>query len=353
MKPVVTHVITGLNTGGAELMLSRLMDLHGDSAFSHRVVCLTDEGPVADTIRAAGVPVRNLNMARGLPNPIAIRRLARMIAADRASVVQTWLYHADLIGGLAGRMAGVPVAWGIHHSRLDPETTSRSLRMTVRAGACLSSRVPTAIICCAEASRVAHIEHGYAADRMVVIPNGFDVRLFRPDSAARSRIRTELGIPEDHLLVGIAGRFVSLKNHRMFVEAAGQLRRSRADVHFVMAGDGLHADNPELSSWIEDAAVTDRMHLLGRRQDLNQVLAALDVCTLTSRTEAFPLVIGEAMATGIPCVATDVGDASYLIADTGRIVPSNDVSAFVAASEISWCLIPASDSAWEPALASA
>jgi glycosyltransferase involved in cell wall biosynthesis len=333
MKPTVVHVITGLKTGGAEQMLSRITALHAGSAFRHSVICLTDEGPVADTIRAQGVPVRNLAMARGLPNPVAIARLARTIRAERAAVVQTWLYHADLVGGIAARLAHVPVAWGIHHSKLDTASATRSLRLTVAASARVSGIVPAAIVLVGEASRAAHIAHGYRADRMVVIPNGFDVAQFRPDPIARAAIRRELGVGDDAFLIGIAGRFVALKNHRMFVEACAEVGRNYPHAQFLMAGDGLDPSNPELTGWIDATGLADRYHPIGRRSDMPRILAALDLCVLTSRTEAFPLVIGEAMATGVPCVATDVGDTAFLIDGAGEVVPSEDVTAMAAAIE--------------------
>jgi glycosyltransferase involved in cell wall biosynthesis len=331
MKPVIAHVITGLNTGGAEMMLSRLVARHEQSAFQPIVYCLTDEGPVADQIRALGIPVHNLGLRRDAPNPLVIATLARRLRRERVEVVQTWLYQADLIGGLAARLARIPVAWGIHNSRLDGDAVGRNLALAIQACRAVSRVVPNCIVCCAEAARIVHAEMGYPRDRMTVIPNGFELDQFRANPAARIRIPSELGIGPEEPVVLIAGRFVPLKNHRLFVEAAGIVANCAPNAHFVMVGEGLDTANPELATWIAATSHQTRFHPLGRRMDMADLLSATDIVALTSRTEAFPLVIGEAMATGVPCVSTFVGDARQLIGETGRIVPVPDAHAFAAA----------------------
>jgi glycosyltransferase involved in cell wall biosynthesis len=328
MKPVLAHVITGLNTGGAEMMLANILAHHQQSHFRPVVYCLAEQGPIADRIRALGVPVHSLDMRSGLPDPRAIRRLARALREEQAVVAQTWLYHADLIGGLAARMAGIPVVWGIHNSTLHGNASSRGLRMVIRVCRWLSPVVPSAIVCVAESAKAAHVAMGYPARKMTVIPNGFDLTRFRPNPDARRRIRAELAIDPDAPVILIAGRFAPLKNHRMFVAAAEIVANRYPETHFVMVGDGLGATNRELTEWVEQTGHPTRFHLLGRQSDMPELLAAADLIALTSNTEAFPLVIGEAMASGVPCVCTDVGDARSLIGDTGRIVPVGATAAF-------------------------
>ena len=331
MKPVVAHVITGLNTGGAEQMLAQLVERQAHSAFRHVVICLTDAGPIADRILLAGVPVHDLGMHRNVPSPIAVIKLARIIRTERAAVVQTWLYHADLIGGLAASLARRPVAWNIRRSSLDPAITGRGVMLTARLCARLSGRLPRAIVCCADAARQSHVAFGYDAPKMRVIPNGFDTNRFQPDPDVRRRIRDELGLDADNLAVAILGRFVSQKNHRMFVEAASQIASAHPDARFIMAGRGLDSGNAVLGGWIAATGLQDRFRLLGLRADVPDLLTGLDIVTLTSHTEGFPNVIGEAMAAGVPCVATDVGDTALLLGETGKVTPRGDTSAFASA----------------------
>jgi glycosyltransferase involved in cell wall biosynthesis len=334
MKAV--HVITSTHTGGAEVMLLRLLQqLQQDPAagYDPYVISLLEPGAISAQIEALGIPVESLSARRGVPTPTMVGRLARIMRRERPVVVQTWMYHADLIGGLAARVAGnIPVAWGLHHSNLSPSFNKRSTLLTARACAHASRWLPSAIVCCAESTRKLHREFGYDADKLMVIPNGFDLDIFRPDPEAPASVRRELGIPETTRLIGVAARFHPQKDHETFVKAAEQIAATREDTHFLLCGDLVTWDNEELVGWIDAAGIRDRFHLLGRRRDLGRIQASLDVACLSSQGgEAMPLTIGEAMASGVPCVVTNVGDAARLVGDTGRIVPTRDPAAMAEA----------------------
>ena len=353
----VTHVITGLNIGGAETMLYRLLQ-HSDKAeFEHRVISMTDIGATGEKIRALGVPVRALEMRRGVPNPLGVLRLARWLNQEPPDVLQTWMYQADLVGGLAARLAGgVPVAWGIHSAYLDPHSLKRSKIWTIRACVWASRWLPTRIVCCSEASLKVHAELGYPVNKMLTIPNGCDLVTFKPDREARSAVRRELGLHEGTPLIGLVARFddrpaesggaqsevreavarprptnsdlASPKDHRTFIRAAALLHARVPDANFVLCGVGITWQNTQLTEWIDAAGIRARSHLLGRRLDIPRVTAALDVATSSSAySEAWPLVLGEAMACGVPCAVTDVGDSALIVGDTGRVVPPRDPEA--------------------------
>jgi glycosyltransferase involved in cell wall biosynthesis len=245
-------------------------------------------------------------------------------------LVQTWLYHADLIGGIAARLAGLPVVWGVHHASVDAQMKTTT-RLVVRSCAALSNWLPERIVCCAEATKAGHVRLGYAAAKSVVIPNGFDASQFKPDAGARLSVRQERGIQEGTILIGYFARFHPDKDHAVFVEAAGTLHRDFPDVHFVLCGQEITPDNPTLLAWVEAAGVRDRVHLLGLRQDIPRLMASLDVFSLSSRNEAAPLVIGEAMACGVPCAVTDVGDSAEMVGNTGEVVPPRDPQALALA----------------------
>lgn len=329
----VVHVITGLQMGGAEMMLLRLLKQLRGSDYDPYVVGLTEPGPISDEIANLGVPIEALAAKRGAPSPATVFRVARIIRRVRPDVVQTWMYHSDLIGGLAARAAGSPpVAWGLHHSNLSPAFNKRSTLMTARTCARLSRVLPAAIVCCAESTMRLHAELGYDEEKLLVIPNGFDVEAFRPDPAARADVRRELGLPDEARLVGMVARFHPQKDHQTFVQAAGLVRARRDDTHFVLCGGFLDWNNAELVRWIEEAGARDRFHLLGPRSDVSRIQASLDVAALSSQGgEAMPLAIGEAMACGVPCAVTDVGDAALLVGDTGRVAPPRDPEALAAA----------------------
>jgi glycosyltransferase involved in cell wall biosynthesis len=329
----VVHVITGLKMGGAEVMLLRLLKQLRSHDYDPYVVGLTEPGPVSDEIVGLGVPLEALSAKRGAPGPATVYSVARILRRVRPDVVQTWMYHSDLIGGLAARAAGnPPVAWGLHHSNLSPAFNKRSTLVTARTCARLSRVLPAAIVCCAESTRRLHAEFGYDEDKLLVIPNGFDLDTFRPDPVARADVRRELGLPNETRLIGLIARFHPQKDHETFIRAAGIVRAQRDDTHFVLCGDFLDWNNAELVGWIERAGVRDRCHLLGRRSDVGRIQASFDVAALSSQGgEAMPLTIGEAMACGVPCAVTDVGDAARLVGDTGRVAPPRDPAALAAA----------------------
>ncbi|TEB06592.1 putative glycosyltransferase EpsF [Pelotomaculum schinkii] len=324
-KIKLLHLITDLHVGGAEMMLYKLLSNIDREVFEVEVVSLTDTGPVGIKIRELGVPVRALEIRKKAPNPLKLLQFARQIRQSPPHCIQTWMYHADLAGGLASVLAGrIPVIWGIRHSRLDPQSTKRTTLWIAGICARLSRKLPAKIVCCSEASRQVHAELGYETGKMVVIPNGFDLSAYKPDPSSRIYVRRELGIPEEALLIGMVARYAPDKDHRNFIYAAARLNTCRPDVHFLLCGDGVTWENPELVAWTKAAGILDRCHLLGRRDDIARLTASLDIATSSSYSEGFSNVIGEAMACGVPCVATDVGDSALVVGQTGKAVPPKD-----------------------------
>lgn len=310
-------------------MLYRLLACTDQTAFEPRVISMTNIGPVGEKIRTLGIPVRALGMRRGVPNPLGLLRLARWLSSDSPHVVQTWMYQADLVGGMAAKLAGgMPVVWGIHSTGLDPRSVTRLKIWTVQACAWSSRWLPTRIVCCAKASGKVHTELGYGTEKIVVIPNGADTTAFKPVPEARLSVRKELDLPEGAPLVGLVARFDTPKDHRNFVQAATILHARLPGVRFVLCGDGITWENSQLAGWIDTAGLRSYCYLLGRRQDVPRLTAALDVASSSSfYGEAWPLVVGEAMACGISCVVTDVGDSALIVGDTGRVVPPKDPEA--------------------------
>ncbi len=336
----ICFVITGLDLGGAETMLLKLLR-QGALREGATVVPLVSGGALTPAFEALGVPVRPIGMKRGVPDPIAFWRLCRELRGSRAEVVSTWMYHADLLGGLAAKFVGRPVVWGIRNSDLSPEHSSEMTRLVVRVCAWLSHRVPAAIICNSERARAIHQAAGYCAERMRVIPNGFDLEAFKPDPAARAAVRGELGWPHDAPLVGMVARADPQKDHAGFAVAAGLLRARGSAARFVLIGPGVDAANPGLAAALAAAGIADRTALLGPRADLPRLTAAFDVAVLSSAWgEAFPNVIGEALACGVPVVATDVGDVREIVGEAGRVVPPGQPAALAEAIAALLALTP-------------
>ncbi len=329
----IVHVITGLNTGGAEIMLWRLL-----TAFNRRddiqnvVICMSKPGPVANRILELKVPIHSLNMQPGKINPADILHLAQLLKREKADIIQTWMVHADLIGGISARLAGSPpVVWGIHNPSLDPALTKKSTLRVIKLCAALSGWLPANIISCSRNARDIHIEAGYKASKFEFIPNGFDLLAFQPDPLAHSKLNQSLGIPLDTRNIGLIARFHPQKDVENFIRAAAIINKNFPKVHFILCGDEMTPQNPELASWVSAGALQGNIHLLGRMDNTPEIMAGLDIFALSSLSEAFPLVLGEAMSCGIPCVSTNVGDSAYLIGDTGLIVPPHDSPALAGA----------------------
>jgi glycosyltransferase involved in cell wall biosynthesis len=328
----VMHIITTLGPAGAETMLSRVASEMDGTRFENEIVSLTDILDLAERMQGMGVRVRTLGMKTSVPNPLLVLRLAQWIRESKPDVIHTWMYHANLVGALAARLAGdVPVVWAIHHSALDPRVDKRRTMLVNRVCAFLSRKFPARIVCCSEASLHLHKKLGYTAELLEVIPNGFDLDHAKPDPAAAVSLREELGVPGDAILIGIAARFHPHKDHGNFVQAAALLHKQLPEVHFLLCGLDVTWQNPHLTEWIQTAGLGGYCHLLGVRQDMPRLFAGMDIATNASSSEAFPMAVGEAMACGTPCVVTNVGDSALIVGKTGIVVPPGDPHALAEA----------------------
>jgi glycosyltransferase involved in cell wall biosynthesis len=166
-----------------------------------------------------------------------------------------------------------------------------------------------------------HEAIGYRADRRSVIPNGFDCERFQPDTGARASVRAELGLDEETPLIGLIARYHPMKDHANFLAAARLVLKQEPTAHFLLAGPCVEVSTKELSTLVSTLGLQGRIHLLGERSDIPRLTAALDIaCSSSAWGEGFPNVIGEAMACGVPCVVTDVGDSAWIVGETGFVV---------------------------------
>lgn len=320
----ITHVIIGLGVGGAELMLKRLVEgLNGKDGMHHSVISLTDLGPVGQQLLDSGIHVTSLGMKNSLSIPSTFIKLRRELKKQKSDIVQTWMYHADFLGGLAAKSLGIQnIIWGIRTT----DVTQGSSRLTVilrKLCAWLSYSVPKVIICAADAGRKEHEKVGYDSKKMRVIPNGFDPNYLKSSPDKVDKLRNENGLQNKHIVIGSVGRFNIEKNQELFVKAAALIAENHDSLRFMIVGRDNNFENLKLVSWIKQYKLQDRFILLGERSDVPICLSAMDIFCLHSNTEGFPNVLGEAMAMGIPCVSTDVGDARLLLNSYGWVVDSS------------------------------
>lgn len=325
------HIITGLNNGGAEATLYRLVTAGWQN--THQVISLTGSGLYGDRLTAGGIPVHTLNMPRGRITLSGLLKLYRLIQAINPDVIQTWMYHADLIGGIVAYLTGKrAIVWNIRATRLKPEHISRSPRLIVRLCRLLSRVVPKIIIVNSARGRDIHSGWGYPENKMVVVANGYDLSQLRPDANARVKVRDELCMEQDQILLGMVARWDPLKDHANLITALSLLKAEELPYwKCVLVGPDMDGNNKGLSELLEKHRVRDRVILIGPRHDIPAIMNALDLHVLSSVVDAFPNVVAEAMACCTPAVVTDVGDAALIVGETGWVVPTSNARALASA----------------------
>ena len=323
-KIKLVFIITGLDTGGAEMMLYQLLSRINRHDFDPAVISLKDSGTLANPIKALDIPVYTIGMKLAISTPVSIWRLIGLVRQLKPDLLQGWMYHANLAVQFASAFCMTPVSviWSIHHSIDSLKNEKPSIAAIIKLLSHLG-RFPSKILYVSKSSASQHEALGYQSSKTFIIPNGFDTDLFVPSGLARSNVRTELGLTQDTLLIGMIGRYHPMKDHGNLIQAGEILLKKFPDVHFVLAGREVNSQNEILRRQLSQSlALKERIHLLGERQDIPRLTAALDIATSASAYgEAFPLVLGEAMSCGVPCVVTDVGDSAWIVGDTGRIVP--------------------------------
>ncbi len=301
------------------MALTRLVSA-APSHIRHHVVSLKSNGRLEQEIRAKGVQITTLDVKGARNFGSAITGLRRALKTQRPDVIVTWLYHADLLGSLANLLTTrTPLIWNVRCADMDLSKYSAMTRTLPRLLARLSG-LPSVIITNSNAGRRAHEAYGYRARGWQIIPNGFDISTFRPDDQTRLRMRKALKIDATTPLIGLIARVDPMKDHETFLLAAAKVASFLPSARFLLAGRGT--DNLDFSKTIAARGLpTHRFLLLGERLDVPEILTTLDLAVSSSRTEGFSNSIAEAMATGVPCVVTDVGDSAAIVGDTGRVVP--------------------------------
>lgn len=316
------HIITGLQDGGAEGALFRLVT--HDTSYTHHVVSLTSGGKYQKLLKDSGIKVTSLDIKGVFSLIPAIFRLISVLKREQPSVVQTWMYHADLIGGLVARIfSNSKVVWGIRHS--NHSDASKMIRYLALLSGKLSGWVPDKIVSCSDVAALHHQEIGYDAKKFVIIPNGYNFEKLHVMPSARDSLLEELELPAQSFLIGCVARWNEQKDHQNLLQAISML--SSRDVICLLIGSGCEAGNTELIAHLDRLGLRNRVKLLGQRSDIPRVMSALDLHVLpSSHGEAFPNVVAEAMACATPCVVTNVGDAAMIVDNYGWVVPPGNSS---------------------------
>jgi len=285
-------------------------------------------GLIGEELQQAGISVYTFNFHQPMRLLSQFVLLWKLLKKVQPEVVQTWLYHADFFGGLAARLAGCKhVVWGIRNTNVPHN--NRQTYWLMRLCARLSTFIPQKIVCVAEAARQQHVRYGYQENKMAVIGNGFDFTRFDPTQVSTADARRTFKITQDEFIIGCIGRYHLDKGQDVLVAAAATLKPLLAakNIRFLLVGRSCDTNNENLMRLLNQHELTAYFILAGERYDVPVCLAAMDMYCMPSRTEGFPNGLGEAMAMGLPCLATQAGDTVQLTADSAILVPPNDAQA--------------------------
>lgn len=324
---LTVHIITGLTTGGAEMMLYQMLSKVDRERFNPVVISLMDRGALGDRIEALGIPVYTIGIKQGMPpTPLAMWRLLRIVRQLKPDLIQSWMYHGNLAAQFASFFYGdkIPVFWSIHSTLYTLDFEKTMTKSVINLGAKVS-QFAKQIIYVSQISKSQHEALGYYQENGCVIPNGVDHSRYIPSEEARLSVRHELGLSEKSFLIGLICRYHPMKDHANFLKAAALLLKEYPDIHFILVGTKVNRENQVLTQLIESLRIANQTHLLGERKDIPRLTAALDIASSSSAYgEAFSLAVAEAMACGLPCAVTDVGDSGWIVSNTGRVVPPRD-----------------------------
>ncbi len=301
---------------------------HDRARYEPHLVTVYPGGVLEAELREAGVALHSLDKAGRWDLLGAQRRLAALLREIRPALLHGSLTTGNLMA-LAARSAapGAKLIWGWRASAMDYAHYGPWTRWAEALERRLSAR-PDLIIANAEAGKRDQRARGAAAERVAVVPNGIDVARFKPDAEARKRLRAEWRLGDDDVAIGLVARLDPMKGHAVFLDAAAKAIARRPGLRFLVVGGGAEAPLRRLQARAEALGIADRVRWTGRRLDVPQVLAALDLATSASLFgEGFSNALAEAMACGRPCVATEVGDAATILGDCGRLVPAGDAEA--------------------------
>jgi glycosyltransferase involved in cell wall biosynthesis len=326
-------LIRSLDYGGAQRHLLNLCRALDKERFSLTVLHFYPGGRLEDELKASGVRVVSLDKTGRWDLLRFYVRLVRQLKIVRPHVIHSFLVEPNLLTVfLKPLFPRARVVWGVRASRVYFEHSDRFARLGFRLQ-CFLSRFADLIIFNSERGRAFHLAEGFPADGSMVIHNGIDTEAFKPDVEAGRRLRAELGIEADATLLGHVGRLDPMKDHPTLLRAAAIVCRERSDVRLLCVGSSGAADDyaPELRRLATELGISDKIIWAGARSDMPAIYSSLDLLVSSSFSEAFPNVIGEAMACGVPCVVTDAGDSALIVGETGFVVEPRNPSALAGA----------------------
>lgn len=325
----IVFLIRDLNYGGAQRQLVTLVK-GLDQQFDVTVLYFYPGGPLEKDLKDSDISLICLEKRERWDVLGFMRRLIAQLQRIQPDVLHGYLGESNLLTTfLKPFFPSTKMIWGIRESNTNANLYGWLGSLLSQLENVLS-RFPDLIVINSYAGQAYYLTHGFPAKKMVVIPNGLDTERFQPDLQARVKVRSQWGISENMILIGLVGRLDPMKDHPTFLRAAALICQQRQDVRLVCVGTGAENYANQLLTLTEELGITDKVIWAGARADMPAVHNSLDIATSSSAYgEGFANVIGEAMACGVPCVVTDVGDSRFIVGDTGLVVPPKNPQALV------------------------
>ena len=322
----IIYVITDLSLGGAELQLYKIAQkLRKDSDV--KVISLLSKGDLGDDLIKLGVELSVVNFRKKRFFFYNFFKLCNLILDFKPDVVHCWMYHANLIGGIASKVSKVKkIIWSIHHNNPSNEFNSYSTILISKLGAFFSFFIPEKVICVSKDVLNTHVNFGYQEKKMVCIPNGIDILEFSKIDNARQLLLKKYNFADDVKLIGFPSRFHPVKNHEGFFASIAMIKRSNPnlDLQLILSGKNIDSNNTELITLINKYELTECVHLMGLLNDMPLFMSSIDLLVNYSYSEAFSLVLAEALACETLCISTIEGDPEHIIEGIGKYVTSGD-----------------------------
>ena len=318
----IAHIITSLDDGGAEHTLFKICKYENRN--EHLVISLKDSGKYYKPIKNLGIKIFCLNFSKW--SIFKFFHLIKILKQTKPDVLQTWLVHSDFIGSFAGKLAGIHnIVWNIRYSNFNIKSANLITIILVKILAIMSFYFPKLIIINSIKAKKIYIKNGYDEKKLKFIPNGFDLSILKFNNKKKKIFQKKIRIKKNTVTIGNVARFNPKKDHLNLIKALSIIRSENINFQSILVGTNINKKNKKLISEIKNLKLQENIKLLGQKNDISKVMSSIDIYVQSSSYgEGFPNVLAEAMACKIPCVATDVGDASHIIGNSGWIVPAKN-----------------------------
>ena len=316
----IIHIVTGLGDGGAEHTLFKICKY--DIKNKHIVISFKRYGKYFSLLNKLGIKVYCLNASFFSIHKFFF--LIKLLQSLKPDIVQTWLVHADFVGSIAARLAGIKkILWNVRYSNIEIDKSKLTTILIIKTLAKLSYIIPEIIVINSKKAKKIYESKGYDKRKLKYIPNGYDLSTLKVSKSQKIDFQKKIKIKKQIPLIGYVARYDPLKDHLNLLNALSLIRLKGKDFFCILVGSNINK-NKILINEIKKLKLNDCIRLLGPMNNVSKVMNSLDIHILSSASEGFPNVVAEAMAHKTPCVVTNVGDSSYIVGKTGWVVPPND-----------------------------